>query len=162
MNTAILLSGGIGSRLHSEIPKQYIRVGGRMLITYALESLAKAPAIDRIMVVANEEWHAHIMADAVENKIPAEKIMGFAPPGFNRQASILNGMQEVLNRTVRDISYVMEDDTVFIHDAARPLMSLKQINECFAALAGHDGVMPVLPMKDTVYDSADGDGIRAA
>ena len=159
MNTAILLSGGIGSRLHSEIPKQYIRVGGKMLITYALESLAKAPAIDRIMVVANEEWHAPIMADAVENKIPAEKIMGFAPPGFNRQASILNGMQEILNRTVRDISYVMEDDTVFIHDAARPLMSLKQINECFAALAGHDGVMPVLPMKDTVYDSADGETV---
>lgn len=161
MNMAILLSGGIGSRLRSDIPKQYIRVSGRLLITYALAKLSEASVIDKIMVVADEEWHRLILADAIENKISTEKIMGFAAPGFNRQASILNGMQEILNQTVRDISHIMEDDTVFIHDAARPLLSLRQINECFDALAGHDGVMPVLPMKDTVYASADGKTISS-
>jgi 2-C-methyl-D-erythritol 4-phosphate cytidylyltransferase len=45
---------------------------------------------------------------------------------------------------------------ILIHDAARPLLTRKLISDCFAALPGHDGVMPVLPMKDTVYVSNDG------
>ena len=43
-----------------------------------------------------------------------------------------------------------------IHDAARPCLSDKQITDCIRALPGHDGVLPVLPMKDTVYQSTDG------
>ena len=166
MNTAILLSGGIGSRIHSDIPKQYIHIGGRMLITYALATLAEAPAIDRILIVAEQEWRESIMADAMKNRISTDKVMGFANPGFNRQASILNGMQEMLRQIspaiLRDWSdckgeweNIADGDTVFIHDAARPLLSREQVQACFAALMGHDGVMPVLPMKDTVYLSRD-------
>ena len=43
-----------------------------------------------------------------------------------------------------------------IHDAARPLLSQKLIADCAEAIEGHDGVLPVLPMKDTVYYSKDG------
>lgn len=148
MNTAILLSGGIGSRLHSDVPKQYIRIGGRMLITYTLTELMKTPLIDRILIVARQEWHGCIMADIMENVGSFDKIMGFAIPGFNRQMSIINGMQEICE----ELS-VTDEDTVFIHDAVRPLLSGKQVEDCFDALAGHDGVMPALPMKDTVYIS---------
>lgn len=166
MNTAILLSGGVGSRLHSDIPKQYIHIGGRMLITYALAALAEASAIDRILIVAEQEWREFIMADAVKNRMSTDKIMGFAIPGFNRQASILNGMQEILRQffpaILRDCldcgeewENIADSDTVFIHDAARPMLSQEQVQACFTALAGHDGVMPVLPMKDTVYLSRD-------
>lgn len=45
---------------------------------------------------------------------------------------------------------------MFIHDAARPLLSPKQITDCLDGVRGHDGLMPVLPMKDTVYTSVDG------
>ncbi len=176
MNAAILLSGGIGSRLYSEVPKQYIRIGGRMLITYALVTLAKSPFLDQILIVAEEAWREAILSDAAANGVPADKITGFASPGFNRQGSILNGMRELLRRTVPEMSGsgiseglsggsvsgewmedtgISDDDTVFIHDAARPLLSGKQVADCFAALGGHDGVMPVLPMKDTIYLSRD-------
>ena len=169
MNTAILLSGGIGSRLHSDVPKQYISVGGRMLISYALAALAESALIDRVLIVAEEEWREPILSDAVKTAVPVDKVIGFALPGFNRQGSVINGMQEVLRKiasqslnseaygkeSLKD-SGITEDDTVLIHDAARPLLSGKQIEDCFGALAGHDGVMPVLPMKDTVYLSRDG------
>lgn len=177
MNIAILLSGGLGSRLHSDVPKQYIRIGGRMLITYTLTELAKAPLIDRILIVAKQEWHGCIMADIMENGGSSDKIMGFAIPGFNRQMSIINGMQEILRQTASGMLWTVlpeglnegadskerwgdintaDEDTVFIHDAVRPLLSGKQVEECFGALAGHDGVMPALPMKDTVYISRNG------
>ncbi len=167
MNMAILLSGGVGSRIHSDVPKQYIHIGGRMLVTYALATLIEASSIDKILIVAEYEWYEIIMADAKKNQISIDKVMGFATPGFNRQASILNGMQEILRQIAPEMlseclncnenrEDVANNDTVFIHDAARPMLSQKQIRDCFAALAGHDGVMPVLPMKDTVYLSQNG------
>lgn len=180
MNTAILLSGGVGSRLRSDVPKQYIRIGDRMLITYTLTALTKVPLIDRILIVAKQEWHECIMADIMENGGFSEKIMGFAIPGFNRQMSIINGMQEILRQTAPGILRTVvpeglnkgadceqsceevstaDEDTVFIHDAVRPMLSGKQVEDCFDALAGHDGVMPVLPMKDTVYISRNGETV---
>ena len=56
-----------------------------------------------------------------------------------------------------DISkYAKESDLVMIHDAARPLLSEGMISECIDTVQGHDGALPVLPMKDTVYLSMDG------
>lgn len=153
MNTAILLSGGIGSRLPSDIPKQYILVNGRRLITYALETLVKSPDVDEIQIVAEADWQDVILTDAKEHKISTEKIKGFALPGSNRQGSILNGMREILGRGGAE--------AVLVHDAARPLLSQELISDCFKALEGHDGVMPVLPMKDTVYFSEDGKAVSS-
>lgn len=153
MNTAILLSGGIGSRMQSGVPKQYISVGGRMLISYALAALTESPFIDRTLIVAEEGWREAILSDTAKAGVSVDNVMGFAMPGFNRQASVINGMREIMRQT--GDGGISDDDTVFIHDAARPLLSGKQISDCFHALAGHDGVMPALPMKDTVYLSQD-------
>lgn len=49
---------------------------------------------------------------------------------------------------------------MLIHDAARPCLSEALITACIGALDGHDGVLPVLPMKDTVYLSRDGNACR--
>ena len=49
---------------------------------------------------------------------------------------------------------------VLIHDAARPLLSARQIAECLKGAAGRDGAMPILPMKDTVYYSKDGQRVE--
>lgn len=154
MNAAILLSGGTGSRIPSEIPKQYIRVKDRMLVTYPLGTLLKSAYIDMVEIVAAPQWRDDILEDVRKAGLDIDKISGFADPGVNRQGSILNGMEEILRqKRSRDMS---DADTVFIHDAARPFLTGKLIADCYAALAGHDGVMPVLPMKDTVYLSSSG------
>ena len=166
MNTALLLSGGIGSRLQSEMPKQYIRVNGKMLITYAIETLSASEFIDEIQIVSAQEWRDAIISDAQKHKIRADKLKGFSNPGTNRQTSILSGMQGILQRKNNALATdalgadaVDNRDTIFIHDAARPLLTQNQISDCFKALKDHDGVMPVLPMKDTVYLSEDGDTV---
>lgn len=215
MNTALLLSGGIGSRISAEVPKQYLRIRGRMLITYALEPLLVSPHIDAVKIVAEQRWRDAILRDARLAGLPIGKISGFAIPGANRQSSILNGLEDILLRNKENTANkgrksVKETrntegtespertespegtgspeetespertgnlegtesngktnspenagsteatDTVLIHDAARPLLGTALIEACFLALNGHDGVMPVLPMKDTVYLSKDG------
>ena len=122
MNTALILSGGVGSRLGADIPKQYIKVGGRMILSYCVEQLSMHPQIDAIQIVA--------------------------------QLSIWNGLRDIF-------TYAKAEDTVLIHDAARPCLSEALITECLGALEGHDGVLPVLPMKDTVYLSRDGKSVSS-
>lgn len=159
MNAALLLSGGAGTRIGSDVPKQYIRVKDKMLITYSLETLVRSPDIDEIQIVAEERWRQSIMGDAGRFGIPVSKIKGFAKPGHNRQTSILNGMQNILRRRRTAAGHIGERDSLLVHDAARPLLTAKQIRDCYANLSGHDGVMPALPMKDTVYFSQNGSGV---
>ena len=158
MNYAILLSGGTGTRIESDKPKQYVRAGSFMMVTWALKALAECDLVDSIYIVAEHEWRELIEADACKAGLDTGKIGGYAIPETNRQTSILNGMQEII-RTLDekvDITAMNDGDTVLIHDAARPFVTVKLLNECYGALPGHGGVMPVLPMKDTVYQSEDG------
>ena len=159
MNIALILSGGTGTRMGTDIPKQYIEICGKPIISYCMECISKHPNIDAIQIVAEEEWRELIsesieqLANINEVKI-SSKFKGFSKPGANRQLSIYNGLESVRE-------YADDNDYVFIHDAARPLLDAKQITDCLQAADGHDGVLPVLPMKDTVYSSTDGKTITS-
>lgn len=148
MNVALILSGGTGARLGSDIPKQYIEVCGRPIISYSIKCLSEHSEIDAIQIVADPLWYEQI-EKWLQVSDMNRKFQGFTTPGANRQLSIFNGLEAVK-------AYVEDADSVLIHDAARPLLSSKQISDCLEAIQGHDGVLPVLPMKDTVYSSMDG------
>ncbi|MCM1045672.1 MAG: 2-C-methyl-D-erythritol 4-phosphate cytidylyltransferase [Candidatus Gastranaerophilales bacterium] len=148
MNIALVLSGGTGTRLGEDIPKQYIEVEGRQIISYCLERLSAHRLIDGIQIVAASAWQERIRNWIVRDGLE-EKFRGFSLPGENRQLSILHGLEDI--RT-----YAKEEDVVLIHDAARPMLSEKMIADCLEGIQGSDGVIPVLPMKDTVYVSRDG------
>lgn len=153
MNIALILSGGTGTRFGGDIPKQYIEVCGRPIIAYCIERLSVHDGIDALWIVAEPSWQEQIKTWLEEFDV-RRKFRGFSSPGENRQLSILHGLEDIRK-------HVAEEDIVFIHDAARPLLSPKQITECLNALKGHDGVLPVLPMKDTIYASTDGKSITA-
>lgn len=148
MNIALILSGGTGLRLGADIPKQYIEVGGCPIISYCVETLSRHDRIDGIQIIADSAWRENITG-WLQTADPCKKFRGFSDPGENRQLSIFHGLQDI--RT-----YAGNAGYVFIHDAARPLLSPAQITSCLDAVQGHDGLMPVLPMKDTVYLSRDG------
>lgn len=160
MNIALLLSGGTGSRIRSEVPKQYIRVGDQMIVTRSLCRLMGHGLIDGVWIVAAREWQDAIVED-VSNALRdsagsaeeylqwKQKLLGFSAQGDTRADSIYRGLL--------DLRQCMDPmDVVLIHDAARPMVSQELITSCLMACATHDGAMPVLPMKDTVYESADG------
>ena len=153
MAVALILAGGSGTRLGADIPKQYIEVYGRCVISYCIERLSCHEKIDRIQIVAQAQWHEKIK-ECLEAYDKNGKFRGFSVPGRNRQLSIYNGLSDMKE-------YVDNLDVVLVHDAARPLLSERMITNCLEAIRGYDGVVPVLPMKDTVYQSADGKKISA-
>lgn len=148
MVTALILSGGTGTRLGSNIPKQYIEVGGKPIIMHGIERFQKNDLVDQMIIVAADEWKIYIKEWLDSNKI--SKFIGFATAGSSRQHSILNGIK-VLASNGFD-----EKDIVIIHDAARPNVSNLLISNCIDKIEGADGVMPVLPTKDTIYYSEEG------
>lgn len=160
MNIAIILSGGTGVRMGLDVPKQYIEVYGRPIIAYCMESLFLHDEIDAVQIVADRAWQGLISESIVRlgekhgNAATAQKFKGFAEPGASRQLSIYSGLESVK-------AYAKADDCVLIHDAARPVLRAAQISACLRAVEEHDGVLPVLPMKDTVYSSTDGRRVTA-
>lgn len=142
MNIALILAGGTGARLSSEIPKQYISVRGKMIITRCLEVFGAHQQMDAIQIVAHPGWR-----EEIESQMPEKaraKFKGFSDPGSNRQRSIFHGLKDMME-------YAGNSDLVIVHDAARPLVGAVLLSQCVKACKGHDGVIPVLPMKDTVY-----------
>lgn len=148
MNIAIVLSGGTGTRLGTEVPKQYLKVNQKTIISYSLDILENCDVIDAIQIVAEESWQDVIL----ENHIT--KFKGFSKSGMNRQLSIYSALEDVKK-------FASRDDVVIIHDAARPCVTEKMFLDLIYACKEHEGALPVLPMKDTVYMSEDGKGITS-
>lgn len=147
MNTAIILAGGTGTRLGGNIPKQYLEVGNKPVITYCLEKFETNQLIDEIVIVAAKEWQEFIQ----QYTYTISKLKCFAPAGSSRQHSIVNGMRVSNPQT----------EKVIIHDAVRPNVSDDTITQCILGLDEYDGVMPVLPVKDTIYYSETGEQISS-
>lgn len=149
----LLLAGGSGSRIGGELPKQYIQVEGRMIIDRCIERLLACKWIDGIWIVAEETWREDIRRLRYEYddegiRLGRDWLLGFSNPGENRAYSIYHGLQ--------DLSKEYSKDTiVLIHDAARPMVSCEMLEQCIEGCETYDGVMPVLPMKDTVYYASD-------
>ena len=141
MTFAIILSGGAGTRMGLDLPKQYLEFRGKPIIEYSLSTFDRHPQIDRMIIVADRQWWGEI--DKWLDDLGIKKFAGYADPGETRQYSIINGLKE--------IDRLGGADKVIIHDAARPLVSDKIITACLENLDGCDGVMPVLPAKDTFY-----------
>ena len=158
MNYAIILSGGVGTRLGLDIPKQYFEVNQKPIIRYVIEAFEKSDVVDGVVIVAAPEWQGYVR----EQISDVEKFLGFALPGENRQLSIYSGLcylKEHLMVRPSATELNLDDVVVLIQDAARPNTSSQTIEECFSLEDGVDGAMPVLPMKDTVYSSVDGTSI---
>lgn len=151
--SAIILAGGVGARVSSSnVPKQYIDICGRPLIAYVIDTVISDPVISNVVIVCDttykelvSECCASAMRDSGRHGIEIK----YALPGFNRQMSVLNGLNKLEN-------YIGDGDLVAIIDAARPNMTRQMLDACIEAADNADGAIPVLKMRDTVYMSDDG------
>ena len=151
MNFAIILSGGIGKRMQSNgIPKQYLEVENMPIISYTLLPFEACQNIEKIVIVAAEEWKENIKKWCAEYKI-SKLADTMASAGSSRQESILNGLRVCMQYSES------ENDLVIIHDAVRPLITTALLDTCILSVEPqYDGCMPVLPVKDTIYQSQTG------
>lgn len=148
MNFAVILAGGVGSRMGQAIPKQYLEIEGKPVLIHTLEKFQHCEDIQHVAIVADVEWRDQINQWLEQYSIT--KVLGFANPGINRQESIFSGL--TFCKTYAE----SEKDIIVVHDAARALVTSQLISKLIHALDGYDGCMPVLPLKDAVFFSDSG------
>ncbi len=144
MNIAIVLAG---SRMGMvDRPKQFIDIYGKPVIIHTLEAFEINEKIDAICVVCVKTWQDDLSVWLKEYDI--RKVRWIADAGASRQESSLNALNAIQ-------SECSGDDYVIIHDAARPLVSQKIINENIAKVCEYGACDTVIPAHDTIIKSLD-------
>ncbi len=135
----MLVAAGTGSRLGGEHPKAFVALGERPLLAESLERLDLSDWIDAIVVAAPADWEEPTILLAEE--LVASKVASVVTGGATRAESVRNALAEVAADAL----------VVLVHDAARPLVDDEVIERVLGGLAeGVDGVVPGLPVSDTV------------
>lgn len=146
MNTALIIAGGIGSRMQQDIPKQFINVNDKPIIIHTLETFQKHPEINQILVVCLEGWHDILWAYAKQNKIT--KLRWVINGGTSGQESIRNGVY-YLETTCK------EDDIVIIHDGIRPLVDDAVLSDVIITCQKYGNAVTSLPYNEQIFIKRD-------
>lgn len=142
---AVLLAGGIGVRVGLGIPKQLIKIAGKAIVEHTLEVVNASPVIDEIIIVMNAGAIGQLRSLMDHERFP--KLTRIIPGGETR------------NDSTRAALAVIDDDPdtkVLFHDAVRPFVNDRILEECVEALDHYDAVDTGIPSADTIIqvDSA--------
>lgn len=144
MNTAIVLAGGSGKRMHSEIPKQYMQLNGKPVIYYSLKAFEESEHVDEIILVTAKEY-----IEYVRNEIAGSQ--------FAKLTKIIEGGKERFDSVWAGLQQINGTGYVYIHDGARPCIDQNIINACWETVIQCDVCVAAAPVKDTIK-VADADG----
>jgi len=141
----LIVAGGSGERFGGEIPKQYRIVVGRPLMSWTISRFEMAAAIDRIVIVAGEDYLLHVN-NTVVNPYEFQKVFKIVPGGATRAESVMKGLESLPLAT----SYVA------IHDAVRPLVKPADIDTVVREAQAHRAAILGRPVTDTVKRAREG------
>jgi len=134
---AIVLSAGVGSRMKSDIPKQYMDLAGKPVIYYSLKAFEDA-GFSSIVLVCGKDDVEYCKKEIVE-KHDLKNVTAVVPGGKERYHSVFEGLKAV-----------GETDYVFIHDGARPMIDEETIGRLKEAVVKEEAAVAGVQAKDTI------------
>lgn len=155
-NVAVVLAGGKGSRMGTDIPKQFFEIKGKTVLEYSVAAFDSHPSIDEVVIVSHKDY-----IDKVKDLVSKNN--------FKKVIAVLEGGKERYDSSLAAVrKYAAEDVILILHDAARPLVSKRIINDvistmksakaCGVAIAStdtilvcNDGVLKSVPDRKTMY-----------
>ncbi|MCM1107314.1 MAG: 2-C-methyl-D-erythritol 4-phosphate cytidylyltransferase [Blautia sp.] len=138
--TAIVLSAGSGTRMHSDTPKQYLELCGYPVLYYSLKAFEESD-VDFVVLVAGKDDLAYCREQIVE-KYSFRKVQAVVEGGAERCLSVYNGLQ-ACGKT----------DYVLIHDGARPLLTKEDIRNSMECVRREKACVLAVPVKDTIREA---------
>ena len=138
MAGAVLVAGGVGSRLKAGTRKTNLKLGGRAIFEWPLLSLLKSPHIGEVALVLHPSDYAARLAWAKRQKF--KKRVELVKGGAQRQDSVANGLSALYHGW----------DVLMVQDAARPFLKLSLIRDCVLTAKKRGGAIAVVPVKDSI------------
>lgn len=131
--SAVICAAGQGSRMNSSVPKQFLLLGGKPMITMSLEKFLKTKVVDEILLVLSKEY---VLKYREELKaFPNVKVV---EGGKTRQESVYRGIKN------------SRGEMILIHDGARPYVSENLIFQIIEKTWETGAVIPIVKVKDTI------------
>lgn len=147
MNVALIIAGGLGSRMMQDVPKQFLNILDKPIIIYTLEAFQSHPNIDSIIVVCIDGWQEIVRAYCRQFGIT--KLESIIPGGNTGQASIKMGLLHISAQH-------SGDDVVMIHEAVRPMVSAEVISDSLRVCGQYGGAVAAIPCNDAMMLTPDG------
>ena len=145
---AVVLAGGVGSRLGLDVPEQMVKIAGKTILEHTIECVHDCTGVDEVVLMMAQGWTEQ-----------AATLLGNRYPKLTR---ILEGGSTRNESTRRVLDALGDDDCkVLLHDAVRPLLDERIVRACIAALDTYDAVDVVIPSSDTIVE-VDDDGVITA
>ena len=142
MNVALVIAGGIGSRMGANIPKQFVLVDGKPVLFYTLEAFERHPQIDAIELVLIEGWENDVAC--WKDQYGISKLKWIVKGGASGQESIRNGVFGLEGKCAAD-------DIVIVHDGIRPLVQPEVLDDVIAKAKEFGSGVTSMPYNEQIF-----------
>jgi 2-C-methyl-D-erythritol 4-phosphate cytidylyltransferase len=138
---AVIPAAGIGNRMQADRPKQYLSLAGKTILEHTVEQLLSHPKIHRIVIaISAQDSYIHSLSIATHNKVT------LVEGGAQRADSVLSAL-----------STISEECWALVHDAARPCVTIEDIDRLLSVMHDHSvtGGILATPVRDTMKRALD-------
>lgn len=147
-----ILAGGQGTRMkYEDMPKQFLDLGGRPILIHTIEQFLLHSGIGEIVVALPRPWVSYSI-DLVRRNFPSTERLRLIPGGDSRNESLMAIVSDIEQRHGLQAS-----DVIISHDAVRPFVSTRILQENMDAVQQYGAVDTVIPAYDTIVASEDGE-----
>lgn len=147
MTIALIFAGGVGIRMGSSVPKQFLEICGKPVLALTLELFQNHPEVDGIWIVAAKENFGRV--NEIVSKYGITKYLGVAEGGASAQESIYNGLKAVAAQEPADT-------IVLLHDGVRPYVLPEVISANIDSVRKNGNAVTFTPCFETLVISEDG------
>lgn len=152
---ACILAGGIGSRMGNEKPKQYINIGDKPIILHTIEKFCLCSEFEEILILCPKDWIEYTKG-LIKKHIGSDNSIKVILGGDTRNETIMNAI-----RYIEKSGNLDEDTIVVTHDAVRPFVTYRIIEDNIKAAKEFGACDTVIPATDTIVESTDGNSVSS-
>jgi 2-C-methyl-D-erythritol 4-phosphate cytidylyltransferase len=142
---AIIVAGGAGTRMKSEVPKQFMLLRNRPILLHTVERFLEIENCEVILVLPKAEqayWQKEVTEKYADSIVHHNERIQVADGGITRFQSVKNGLAEIKE----------ESGVIAVHDGVRPLVSKEIIEQSFAEAELHEAVVVSISLKDSIRE----------
>lgn len=148
-----ILAGGSGSRMNSPVPKQFLMLGDAPVFVHSVRTFLKDSRIKQIWIGSNGDWY-ELASEQIAEYFGGDKRVMLCEGGADREGTLQNILKGIC-----DTNEITESDVVLIHDAVRPFVTQRIINDVVAEMNFCSACNTVIPVNDTIISSENGKSI---
>lgn len=148
-----IVAGGTGTRMGADIPKQFLKIGGKPIIIHTITKFLENKNIEKVYSGVHPEWIEYAEKLIEEYKLDSSRI-SIIKGGSDRNTTVFNIIDSIIDEYGKN-----EDDIILTHDGVRPFVSQKIISDNMEAAAKHDACGTYISAVDTIIRSQNGNTV---